>query len=282
LAVGNLRKAQGLQPQGLLWEQLVFYRCRGDLNTMVCRLLIDPPAPGPWNMAVDEVLLETAARWGDSTLRFYRWCEPTLSLGYFQQYADRFEHAASREATAVRRLTGGGAILHDHELTYSLSAPAGHPWVSERDRLYTTIHATLIDALAALGTHAALCQPTPAPAGHSEPLLCFQRRAPGDVLIGATKVAGSAQRRRRGAVLQHGSVLLARSAAVPELDGLSELTGRAITADQLLAVWLPLLQTRLVADWQQAELSQQQRREAESLRRDRYAAAAWTEHRDRD
>ena len=61
------------------------------------RLLLDPPAAGAWNMAVDEALLEAAAAEGQCTLRFYRWQEPTLSLGYFQAYADRWQHAASSQ-----------------------------------------------------------------------------------------------------------------------------------------------------------------------------------------
>lgn len=69
-----------------------------------CRLLRHAPAPGAWNMAVDEVLLERAV----ACLRFYRWSEPTLSLGYFQAYADRREHPPSLPCAAVRRLTGGG------------------------------------------------------------------------------------------------------------------------------------------------------------------------------
>jgi lipoate-protein ligase A len=247
-----------------------------------CRLLIDPPAPGAWNMAVDEVLLETAAQSGRATLRFYRWSEPTLSLGYFQQYADRLEHPTSRQSAVVRRLTGGGAILHDHELTYSLTAPAGHPWVARRDRLYATIHTALIDALATLGILAVLCKPVAPRPAKVEPLLCFQRRTLGDVLVGDTKVAGSAQRRRRGAVLQHGSVLLARSAAAPELDGLSELAGRLIRDEELAAAWLPPLRARLAANWQPDELSQPQRIRAHALKTGRYAVVSWTEHRGRD
>ncbi|NIL97050.1 MAG: lipoate--protein ligase family protein, partial [Planctomycetales bacterium] len=68
-------------------------------------------------MAVDEVLLEWSAEEGCCCWRFYGWREPTLSLGYFQQYGQRWQHAASRDCPAVRRLTGGGAILHDRELT---------------------------------------------------------------------------------------------------------------------------------------------------------------------
>src|SRR5438445_617792 len=83
-----------------------------------CRLIHDLPGDGPWNMAVDEALLEDAARSGRPTLRFYGWAEPTLSLGYFQPYAQRASHPPSSRCAVVRRPTGGGAILHDAELTY--------------------------------------------------------------------------------------------------------------------------------------------------------------------
>ncbi len=96
------------------------------------RLLIDPPAPGAWNMAVDEVLLDWSAQSGGYAWRFYRWDEPTLSLGYFQPYEDRQRHPPSRACPAVRRATGGGAILHDAELTYSLAVPAGSPLANRR------------------------------------------------------------------------------------------------------------------------------------------------------
>jgi len=89
-----------------------------------CHLLIDPPASGSWNMAVDEVLLGAVAKSGTSALRFYQWKSPTLSLGYFQSYSERSKHPTSLAADALRRLSGGGAILHDRELTYSLILPA--------------------------------------------------------------------------------------------------------------------------------------------------------------
>ena len=190
---------------------------------MFCRLFIDPPASGAWNMAVDETLLESAADGGGFSLRFYRWQEPTLSLGYFQQYDDRWQHAASLNCPAVRRATGGGAILHDREITYSIAVPPGHRLAVKHIALYETIHAALIDVLAGYGIHASLCQAKAGKCGRSQPFLCFQRRSPGDVLLSDVKIAGSAQRRCRGAVLQHGSVLLARSPAAPELPGLAEV-----------------------------------------------------------
>ena len=99
-------------------------------------------------MAVDEVLLAHAIDTGIATLRLYQWSEPTLSLGYFQRYDDRFQHAASRDAAVVRRQSGGGAILHEHELTYSISLPADHPLAHHADKLYTAVHEAIIAELA--------------------------------------------------------------------------------------------------------------------------------------
>ena len=101
------------------------------------RLIIDPPLRGPWNMAVDEALLADDVETDAATLRFYRWSEPTLSLGYFQSYADRELHAASRGCAVVRRQSGGGAILHDRELTYSLVLPPTNP-LAQTPRSCTT------------------------------------------------------------------------------------------------------------------------------------------------
>ncbi len=200
------------------------------------RLIIDPPQSGPWNMAVDETLLWDAVENGIATLRFYQWSEPTLSLGYFQRYADRAQHPASRDCAVVRRQTGGGAILHDRELTYSLALPAGHSLARHAPCLYEAVHAAFIAALTTL-------QPVQSPlwirgkltessgAGADDSFLCFQRQSPGDVVLapaghGPTwKVLGSAQRRHRGAILQHGSLLVQQSPAAPELPGLYDLNG---------------------------------------------------------
>ena len=247
-------------------------------NPTECRLLIDPPASGAWNMAVDQALLEWAAEQGGCCWRFYRWDQPTLSLGYFQKYEDRLEHAPSRGCPAVRRLTGGGAILHDAELTYSLVVPGNHPLAVRRNLLYETIHASLIKVLANWGVAATLCEGSPS-REQQQPLLCFRRRAPGDVLVGPIKIAGSAQRRRRSAVLQHGTLLLRRSAAAPELAALEDLAGKAIPADHLADAWLHELSGRLAVRWCSQTLTQQQRHRATALMEGRYASAAWTENR---
>ncbi len=249
-------------------------------NLTPCRLLIDPPGDGAWNMAVDETLLEWAARENACCWRFYQWKEPTLSLGYFQEYAGRFEHPASRGCPVVRRLTGGGAILHDAELTYSLVLPAGHPLTRRRESLYEAVHESLIETLADFGVVAALCRPSGGRPGE-EPLLCFQRRAAGDVLAGTTKVAGSAQRRRRGAVLQHGSVLLGRSPAAPELAALEDVAQKAFAAAALAAAWLPRLAPRLAVAWAPGGRSPEEERRAAELAQCRYACPEWTQRRGR-
>jgi lipoate-protein ligase A len=214
------------------------------MSSLACQLLVDPPKPGAWNMAADEAMLDAADQSAMATLRFYHWQEPTLSLGYFQRFAQRADHSASQETAVVRRLSGGGALVHDHELTYSIALPASHPLTQNQKSLYIFVHQALIRALHDHGIPARMHreQPSPrdqhgppgstSPSGHpaNTPFLCFQRHCPGDVLMADSygqpvKILGSAQRRRRGALLQHGSLLLAASLSAPELPGLYELTG---------------------------------------------------------
>lgn len=215
-----------------------------------CRLIIDPPAPGAWNMAVDEALLSQAADEGFATLRFYQWSPATLSLGYFQPIAERDEHAASRGAAVVRRLSGGGALLHDRELTYAACLPADHPFSRQSTSIYGLVHRALIDVLATHGVAAQLYADAAAPdartphGSEDDQFLCFLRRTADDVVATSptepatwAKIAGSAQRRRRGAVLQHGSLLLAASPFAPELPGIREACGVAFDPPELADAW---------------------------------------------
>jgi lipoate-protein ligase A len=198
---------------------------------MNLRLIHDPPASGVWNMAVDEMMLDTVAATGQPILRFYAWDEPTLSLGYFQALEDRLAHTASLQSPVVRRSTGGGAIVHDREITYSIALPLADRWSAQATELYASFHDSLIVVLAQLGLAATLCPETLV--SLQPEFLCFQRRAKGDVLVGPHKVAGSAQRRRHKALLQHGSVILARSQAAPEIAGLGDL-GLEASGEELI------------------------------------------------
>lgn len=240
-------------------------------------------------MAVDEVLLDSAAENGIATLRFYRWSEPTLSLGYFQSAADRNQHPPSATCAMVRRTSGGGAILHDRELTYSLALPAGHPLSKDADELYCAVHSALIGLLNDN------FRPTSKWKGQKcvahdelaeEPFLCFQRRSSGDVLLAseveptsAQKVGGSAQRRRRGAVLQHGSLLLSESPFAPELPGIEQITGVRLDEQELIGAWVERLKPSLI--WRVSRIALTEKESAQICERkaERFASPAWTNRR---
>ncbi len=228
-------------------------------------------------MAVDEALLRSAAA-GQTTLRFYEWDAPTLSLGYFQSYGDRQQHLASRQCACVRRSSGGGAILHDAELTYSFTAPADGSTAGRWESLYDLFHESLIRALAQWGLQANR-SPGVDWQGAAPPFLCFQRRARGDVVIGRHKICGSAQRRHRAALLQHGSVILQRSSYAPEIDGLEQISGQPLSSRQLAEAWRGEIGAAAAAGWTIDELSPAERAQAEEIRRERFANSAWQNRR---
>lgn len=194
------------------------------------RVIIDSRSnPGQWNMAVDEVLLESAISAGLATVRVYEWSKPTVSLGYFQNPGDLREAPSLAGLPVVRRLSGGGAILHDDELTYSVALPPFQKLFQQPHELYDLVHGGLARGLAEIG-FAVSCrgQTLKRP---DEPVLCFQRQNAHDLVCAGHKVLGSAQRRRRGAILQHGSLIRRASASAPDVWGLEELAAKKLPAD---------------------------------------------------
>lgn len=186
--------------------------------TLPIRLIVEPePQSGDWNMAVDAALLSSAVESRTTTLRWYRWNEPTVSLGYFQRATETAAEIAA--LPTVRRLSGGGAIVHDREITYSLALPPTHPRAAAPVALYDLVHRAVVDVLRSLGVPATLRGASGEPTG----FLCFGRNDRHDVILNGYKIVGSAQRRRRGAVLQHGSIILARSVHTPQFPGLWDL-----------------------------------------------------------
>ena len=252
-----------------------------ELPLTECRLVVDPPGDGAWNMAVDEHLLGWTSDTGCCCWRFYRWAEPTLSFGYFQQYAERDGHGASRECPVVRRASGGGAIVHDEELTYSLTVPIDHPLGRRRQWTYEAIHQTLITVLAQWGIQANLYGTSGGCEGKSSDFLCFNRRTAGDVVVGDVKVAGSAQRRNAEGVLQHGSVLLRRTPAAPELAGIGDVTGTLIEACELLQAWRQQLAEVLRFQWHEDRLSGEEEAHVGRIVAEKYGHWSWTEKRRR-
>lgn len=176
-------------------------------------ILRDPPLDGPTNMARDEQLLYSESL-RPAVLRLYQWSQPTLSLGYFQRAAEIDELPAElRRLAVVRRLTGGGAILHDLELTYCLALDQSEALARAGPAaLYQAVHECWRDAMAIDGVVSSLApNEFPLPSPRSGPFFCFEKPGRTDLLLGKGKVLGSAQRRipcRR--VLQHGSLILGR------------------------------------------------------------------------
>jgi lipoate-protein ligase A len=247
-------------------------------DPLTLRLFPHEDADGPTNMALDEALLDLVT--GDpraSAFRTYGWSEPTLSLGYFQAIADAESEPRWRGVPLVRRPTGGGAIWHDRELTYVLAVPAGHPLARRSGELYRAVHATIASLFAGFGVEARRRGESDAPAGTARrPFLCFNDRDPNDLVAGRVKVAGSAQRRRAGAVLQHGSILLAGSARTPELIGAADLASVPFEPErwsELLRRGLPESLGLLPRD---DEWPQSVRTRADELVRSVYRNPAWT------
>jgi len=175
------------------------------------RLLVDAPAVGAWNMAVDEVLLDgVAAGTTPPTIRFYGWTPPCLSLGYFQSFdVVNLDGCRALGVDVVRRPTGGRAILHDRELTYSIALPAS---VLGQDGgvlpSYYRLSLALRAGLRRLGVPATLAAPQSAGSSAVHGPVCFDRPSANEILLHGRKLVGSAQMRRGGGVLQHGSILI--------------------------------------------------------------------------
>jgi len=212
----------------------------------ICRVIQDcEPSSGSWNMAVDETLLETAVHRGDCFLRWYRWSEPTVSLGYFQNTDELDTAGEFASLPRVKRLSGGGAILHHHEWTYACALPADHPLARSPYELYAAVHERIIAVLANYGIAAQLRGAVKP--GDEQSFLCFGRGDRNDIVLKGHKVLGSAQRRRRGAVLQHGSLLMRRSEYAPQFSGIVDLTP-AVSFDDPFVTDLTRSVASLLAD----------------------------------
>jgi lipoate-protein ligase A len=223
-------------------------------GTLTWQLLVEPHGrSGAENMALDQGLLEDADRTGSAFLRLYRFDPPCLSLGR-NEAAGGYDRAAITRfgVDVVRRPTGGGAVWHEHELTYAAAAPIA--MFGGLREAYHAIHARLAAALRALGVDATIAPArarAPSTARH-RPGPCFAMPVGGEVLVGGRKLVGSAQVRRGGAFLQHGSILLdglqaivaavSRKPQAPSTETtLAALLGRPVSfeevADAVVAAW---------------------------------------------
>jgi len=258
------------------------------------RLLHDGPAEGPWNMAVDEAIARSV---GDGqapvTLRFYAWSAPTVSLGYLQRAPGGVDMEACRchGIGVLRRITGGRAVLHADELTYSVAVPLVDSWRSlSVPEVFARISCGLIAGLRHLGVEASPGESRVLPGGGPESGACFLLRRIPAILVGGRKLVGSAQRRWDRFLLQHGSILLDFDPrlhqmifpAWPRVDPAAGVT----SLRALLGTLPPIgdLVSALRAGWCEAlgavcvpgDLLPVESTAAEQLARGRYESPTWT------
>lgn len=242
------------------------------------QLFRDPPLDGPTNMARDEHLLHSDTR-KPACLRLYQWTPATISLGYFQRFTAVAELPKPLcDLPIVRRATGGGAILHDREITYCLTLHEDLPLAARAPvELYRLVHKCWADAIAADGPALQLAPDEFAfPSPRTGPFFCFEKPGKTDLLLDGAKVLGSAQRRIPGRVLQHGSLLLDRRFAGhpgTHLDNPSESTVggwiEAFIGKLAAALAMPVVE----AAWTAEELADV------AVRRRRYESDEWNQQR---
>lgn len=264
------------------------------------RLLLTPPARGAWNMAIDEALLESSGR-GEAPpcLRLYAWQPPCLSLGHAQPWADvDLERLRAHGWEVVRRPTGGRAILHTDELTYSITAPPEEPHVAGTllDS-YNRLAQALLAAARDLGLPVDMKEGSRQPPGTTNPV-CFEVPSTYEITVHGKKLIGSAQARRRDGVLQHGSLPLsgdltricqalvfpneaARLTAAERLlaraTTVEAVLGRAVTWESAAQAFVRAFEAQFGLRLQPAELSPKEILRAEELVRQKYAHPSWTE-----
>ncbi len=177
---------------------------------MTWRLILDGPCDAFMNMAIDEAISEFVRK-GDSppTLRFYQWERPSITIGYFQRLKAEVEvdYCSINGYPVVRRPTGGRAVLHNDELTYSLSSQMRPPFSDGLLQSYNAIARAFLDGLRNLGLDARISSRRQNGRLLRNPS-CFQSVSYGEITIDGEKLIGSAQKRWGDGVLQQGSILL--------------------------------------------------------------------------
>jgi len=251
------------------------------------RLMHVEPRSGAENMARDAGLMDRARETGEAVFSVYSWSRPTLSLGRNQLAAGRYDlrQAAARAIDIVRRPTGGRALLHWREVTYSVTAP-----VTESESLkdsYERINRILVSGLSRLGVQALEAvgvARTPRPGE----LPCFAQPSDGELIVEGAKLVGSAQYRENGAMLQHGSILIADDQPViaslllsnaPELEPpaastLSQALGREPSIDEVAVKLFDAV--RELEDADAAVLGEAETREHTGRHLDHYRNELWT------
>lgn len=269
------------------------------MHAQTWQLILDGPNPAAYNMAVDEVLLKEAALEGSTGLayvRFFQWERPTLSLG-FSQKAERvvnFAFCQERGIDLVRRITGGKAVLHHRELTYSIVSNDARSFpLKDIGETYRRIALALVAGFRHLGIETSL-----AGEGNSKSQIprrratsaCFAVSNHHEILWSGRKLVGSAQRRTKTAFLQHGSILLdfdpdllagalgnrGSAELASQVASLSECLGHKPDPDDVTSHLQRGIGEFFGVDFARTSLNARQRQLAENLASTKYARLDWS------
>ncbi|MDP3298459.1 MAG: biotin/lipoate A/B protein ligase family protein [Thermodesulfovibrionia bacterium] len=175
---------------------------------MFWRLIDDKPHNAFFNMAIDEAISEAVRKkLSPPTLRLYQWVKPSITIGYFQKASDiNLEYCKKKSYPIIRRLTGGMAILHDSELTYSFSARSDiEPFTNSLIKNYLSIGKALASALTLINIDA---QITLIKNRRERNPFCFKVSSYGEITVNGKKIIGSAQKRYKNGFLQQGSIMV--------------------------------------------------------------------------
>ena len=245
----------------------------GNLETW--RLIESWDATPKFNMGLDEALLDNPE--APPTLRLYTWSPDTLSLGYFQKWSD--VPGTESAGAVVRRITGGGAIHHTQELTFSIVLPQSHAIFRGPVPLsYGRIHGALIVALSEFGVEGSLAGQAGLRSDREQSGMCFHESTPLDVAWGGRKGVGSAQRRRGGRVLHHGSIKLGSTPLEGDIATLEECLPASNPIGALVPVLLQAIETSFEVCLERGEATSSERSAAQRLG-ERYASQAFLQRR---
>ncbi len=220
------------------------------------------------NMAIDEAIFAMREKLGlPATLRFYGWKPAAVSIGYFQKIEDlSLQRYERQRLTIVRRLTGGGAILHRSEITYSLACST-HEFPTFGDIIKTQqlVHEAIILGLQNLGINAELERKQ---GKKPDPYFCFVSPSKNDVVEDGRKIVGSAQRRRNRAFFQHGSILMGNKITS---EGRQEKKNRGKIIDSLIWGFEKKLGIKLLP----GRLTKEEVKLSQELRKAKYSTQNW-------
>lgn len=272
---------------------------------MSWRLIVSPPMSGAENMAIDEAIM-AAVREGrvPPTVRLYSWTPPTLSIGAFQSVEREVDVDQCRALGVglVRRPTGGRAVLHDAEVTYSFIVSESHPLIPAGVReSYQVAASAIVEGLVSMGVPAQMHakdddRPRDARPGTGHAPACFDSSSWYEITVDGKKLVGSAQRRESGILLQHGSILLdldvdklmqvlrfssierrnlSHRLLLEQTATVSSVLGRPVTFEETATAVISGFAKRLGTELDPESLTKHEAELAERLVNDKYGSLEW-------